>query len=80
MLDQLMAFTFVLGHIPGKANSAADYLSRMYLNPALKLQLRVSEKIVPVVTVEVTLDPKVSDNLVSLEKSELTNINITSVK
>ena len=68
-----MAFTFVLGHIPGKANAVADLLSRMYTRPALKLQLRVSEE-VPVMTVEVTLEPKLPDkSLFLIQTFDLTN-------
>ena len=32
-LDRVMAFPFVIGHIPGNANAAADFLSRMHLDP-----------------------------------------------
>ena len=44
-LDRLMSHRFVLGHIPGRANAAADYLSRMQLDPGMKIKLRMSESI-----------------------------------
>ena len=34
-----------MGHIPGKANLAADYLSRMHINPHTKLELKIASKI-----------------------------------
>ena len=60
-VDRLMSFSFVLGHIPGVANLAADYLSRMHINPADKVKLKISEKI-PIVAVEFELEPKTPDN------------------
>ena len=56
-----MSFSFVLGHIPGVANLAADYLSRMHINPADNVKLKISEKI-PIVAVEFELEPKTPDN------------------
>ena len=44
-LDKLMAFPFELGHIPGLANPAADFLSRLQLNPSEKLTLRMKDSI-----------------------------------
>ena len=36
-VDYVLNFRFVLGHIPGKANAAADYLSRVHINPNTKI-------------------------------------------
>ena len=35
-----MEYNFVLGHIPGTANAAADYLSRALENPGENLELK----------------------------------------
>ena len=42
-LDRVMAFPFIIGHIPGKANAAADFLSRMHLDPSQKFELKIKE-------------------------------------
>jgi hypothetical protein len=44
-LDRLMSFNFVLGHIPGIANAAADYLSRLQIDPSEKFRLKMKENI-----------------------------------
>ena len=44
-VDHVLNFNFVLGHIPGKANAAADYLSRIHIQPHTKLELRFNSKI-----------------------------------
>ena len=43
-VDHVLNFNFILGHIPGKANLAADYLSRMHINPHTKLELKMPPK------------------------------------
>ena len=80
-VDQLMSFSFVLGHIPGVANVAADYLSRMHINPADKIQLKISERI-PVIAVEVDITPKVPDNSLTsiLSSFDIHEINPTVVQ
>ena len=44
-LDRVMSFSFVLGHIPGSANAAADFLSRLQLEPAQKFKLKMKDSI-----------------------------------
>ena len=44
-VDYILSFNFVIGHIPGKANAAADYLSRINLNPATKMKLKLENQI-----------------------------------
>ena len=41
----ILSFNFVIGHIPGKANATADYLSRFNLNPAIKMKLKLENQI-----------------------------------
>ena len=43
--DYVIQFNFVIAHIPGKNNTAADYLSRMETDPKEKLVLKIREDI-----------------------------------
>ena len=38
-LDRVLSFNVLLAHIPGKANTAADFLSRMQTDPNLSLSV-----------------------------------------
>ena len=51
-VDQVLNFSFILGHIPGKANAAADFLSRVNVDPHTKLSLKISTRM-PVKHVEI---------------------------
>ena len=42
-VDYVLSFRFILGHLSGKANAAADYLSRIHDNPNTKLKLKLSD-------------------------------------
>ena len=44
-VDQVLNFTFILGHNPGKAKLAADSLARIQINPDTKLELKVSSRL-----------------------------------
>ena len=57
-VDRLLQFKFVLAHVAGENNPAADYLSRMYLNPHLTMELEIGATI-PVHQVEVRLKPQI---------------------
>ena len=63
-VDHVLNFNFVLGHIPGKANAAADYLSRIHVHPPTKLELRFNSQI-PVKNVELKMGMQVPDNSVN---------------
>ena len=43
--DYVIQFNFTIAHIPGKNNTAADYLSRLEISPEEKLILRIREDI-----------------------------------
>ena len=43
--DYVFQFNFTFAHIPGKNNTAADYLSRLEISPKEKLILRIREDI-----------------------------------
>ena len=72
-VDHVLSFTFVLGHIPGRANLAADYLSRIHINPSEKLNLKIREAI-PLRTIEIGMQPQVPDN--SLSETQPTELSI----
>ena len=40
-----MQFNFIIAHIPGKNNTAADYLSRMEMDPTEKLVMKIREDV-----------------------------------
>ena len=44
-VDYILSFNFVIGHIPGKANGAANCFSRIILNPATKMRLNLENQI-----------------------------------
>ena len=61
-VDHVLNFNFVLEHVPGRANTAADFfLSRIHINPSTKLRLKISTKM-PIHGVEVEMKPSVPDN------------------
>ena len=43
--DFVIQFNFVIAHIPSKNNTAADYLSRMEMDPTEKLVLKIREDV-----------------------------------
>ena len=59
-LDRVLAFNIVIAHIPGKANHAADFLSRMQTDPNASLSLRLTDKI-PVREIHIDSTAKVPD-------------------
>ena len=43
--DFVIQFNFIIAHIPGENNTAADYLSRMEMDPTEKLVLKIREDV-----------------------------------
>ena len=43
--DYMIQFNFVIGHIPGAQNTAADYLSRLEGDPKDKLVMKIREDV-----------------------------------
>ena len=60
-VDHVLNFNFVLGHIPGKANAAAGYLSCVHINPHFNIQMHFNAKL-PVREVTLTMGMQVPDN------------------
>ena len=59
--DYVLSFNFVLGQISGKANAAADYLSRIHGNPNTKLKLKLCNRI-PIRDIEFEVLAQTPDN------------------
>ena len=57
----VLSFNFLLGHISGKANAAADYLSCIHVNPNTKLKLKLSDRI-PIRDIEIEVLAQTPDN------------------
>ena len=55
--DQALQFDFVLAHVPGVENPAADYLSRLDINPEDRIHLKLNDQI-PVHYIEIDLAAK----------------------
>ena len=55
--DQALQFDFVLAHVPGVENPAADYLSRLDINPEDRIHLKSNDQI-PVHHIEIDLAAK----------------------
>ena len=74
-MDHVLNFRFVLGHIPGKSNAAADYLSRIHMHPHTKLELRFNSKI-SVADVNLRMGMQVTHNSVNSFKFDCTTFTL----
>ena len=59
-MDRVIAYNIVLEHIPGKANAAADFLSRMQTDPNESLELQLVDSI-PMKQIEIDMKAKRPD-------------------
>ena len=83
-LDRVLSFNIVIAHNPGKANYAADFLSRVQTDKGAILSLKSTDK-VPVREIYVeseaeSLDVSISnlDQLSNIPESEMTGVIIVS--
>ena len=53
--DFILQFNFTIAHIPGKKNTAADFLSRLEMDPNEKITLKIREEI-PTKPIEVNIE------------------------
>ena len=56
-LDRVLSFNNLLAHIPGKANSAADFFSRMQMDHNLTLEIKLTDH-VPIRETEIEAEAK----------------------
>ena len=59
-MDRVIAYNIVLAHIPGRANAAADFLSRMQTDPTQSLELQLHESN-PMKEIEIDMKAKTPD-------------------
>ena len=59
-LDRILAFNIVITHIPGRANYAADFLSRMENNKSATMSLKLTDRI-PVREIEIDTEAQNPD-------------------
>ena len=67
-LDRVLSFNIIIAHIPGTANYAADFLSRMQTDPSASLSLKLTDKI-PVREIYVDTRARVPDASLKLVQS-----------
>ena len=69
-MDKVIAFNFVLAHIPGRANEAADFRSRMKTDPRQSLELQLLDAI-PMKQIDIETKAKTTDaSMLSIERPE----------
>ena len=61
---RITAFNIVVTHIPGKANAAADFLSRLQSNPNEILKLKLKDRI-PIREIAIDVQAKLPDNTIN---------------
>ena len=54
--DFVLQFSFTIAHIPGKMNTAADFLSRLEMDPNEKIILKIREDNIPTKAIEVNIE------------------------
>ena len=59
-MDRVIAYNIVLAHIPGKANAAAEFLSRMQTDPNESLELQLVDSN-PIKQIEIDMKAKTPD-------------------
>ena len=59
-MDRVIAYNIVLAHIPGKANAAADFLSRLQTDPNESLKLQ-SVDWIPMKQIEIDMKAETPD-------------------
>ena len=55
--DQTLQFNFILAHVPGVENPAADYFSRLEIRPEERVHLKLTDSI-PVHLIEIEIASK----------------------
>ena len=69
-MDRVIAYNIVLAHIPGRANAAADFLSRMQTDPTQSLELQLHEPI-PMKEIEIDMKAKTPEaSIIAIENDQ----------
>ena len=77
-MDRVIAYNIVLAHIPGRANAAADFLSRMQTDPTQSLELQLLDSI-PLKHIEIDMKAKTPDaSMLMIEAQEQTTQDNTT--
>ena len=77
-MDRVIAYNIVLAHIPGRANAAADFLSRMQTDPTQSLELQLLDSI-PLKRIEIDMKAKTPDaSMLMIEAQEQTTQDNTN--
>ena len=63
-LDRVLAYNITLAHVPGHANAASDFLSRMETEPGATLQLGITDSL-PVREIKVSMATRTPDILIN---------------
>ena len=72
-MDRVIAYNIILAHEHGRANAAADFLSRMKSNPSQNLDLQMLGS-VPMKKIETNMKAKTPDaSMLSIESSSILN-------
>ena len=72
--DHTLQFDFVLAHVPGVENPAADYLSRLDINPEDRIHLKLHDQI-QVHYIEIDLAAKFHNKMTTKKITTLNNNN-----
>ena len=69
-MDRVIAYNIVLAHIPGRANAAVDFLSRMQTDPIQSLELQLLDSS-PMKQIDIDMKAKTPDaSMLSIERPE----------
>ena len=69
-MDRVIAYNIVLAHIPGRANAAADFLSRLQTDPTQSLELQLHDSI-PMKEIEKDMKAKAPDaSMLAIESDQ----------
>ena len=63
-MEKVTALIIVVTHIPGKANAAADFLSRLQSNPNESIKLKLTDRI-PIREIDIDVRAKLPDNTIN---------------
>ena len=75
-LDRVLSFNLVIAHIPGRANYAADFLSRMQTDRSAKMSLKMSDKI-PIKELHIDTSAQIPDATLNSLDSEGASLDST---